>query len=649
MALATAALLVSGPAAASPFPTRQGEQGLLDVPTADVSGPGGGQIGGELRLDRSPGRPTSFGPLPLGIGFGILRNLDGAFSLREGGYPGDRQPAPLAYSAALKYRLVPASGLWPGLAVGATLDSFNTQGKLGARLIASTAELGRIRFAAFAGAEGHGPRPVSVGPTGGLAAAVILRSDLETVVEGLAGPRGALVGAALRWSFTPKLGISLGASWVPRDNDVRFSLGFGLAAAPPAKRRGPAAPAAPPEKVVEAAPQKPTGPVFLDERPRMRMRIVSLAASRPGEPRHLQYGPYSDAGRSSPTARPARIEPADAQQARAQELSGAAEGLGSRERRLRAAEAALASRMERATAERAALEERDRQLAAHSRAVEARERQMKAAGKASEKEVAIAHTEEKFRAQEAELAGREAAANEELSRTAARLVEAARREEQLAPPLSRAQAAEVRSKGSLDAQAAAVEARQAWLSALEERLSATRARIEASERSNELFDVRLGAVERRLANTEDRLALLDKRLRVRAAAPPPLPAAPAATSVPEAAPAEPAASPRAVAAATVVQLAAPDAPVAALDREAVEGLARLAAREERELLVWARAANPGLMEQAARRAEELKAVAVAAGLPAARVTTRVTLRPSTQGIDVVVSALQPDGPAGAGR
>jgi hypothetical protein len=108
---------------------------------------------------------------------------------------------------------------------------------------------------------------------------------------------------------------------------------------------------------------------------------------------------------------------------------------------------------------------------------------------------------------------------------------------------------------------------------------------------------------------------------------------------------------KAVAAATVVYFPTPGQPMRELDREAVENIARLAARESCELLIWARAQNPGLMAEATRRAEELKLFAVKAGpLAEGQVVTRITTRPSATGVDVVVSALreQPVSPAAPG-
>lgn len=647
---AIALLLGAGlfPAAAGgavPFPTRQGEVGLLDVPSADVSEVGGGLMGGELRFDRTPGQPNAIGPLPLSLVFGLLNRVDGGFSMREGGFPGDRRSSTgLLFGSALKLQAFPASGSFPGAALSLTADRMNDLAVFGARLAASTADLGRIRFAAFAGAEGTAFS--DLGATAGLAAAVIHRSDLETVVEAVYGPQGSLFAGAFRWAFTPKVGVSLGLSYLPRDSSLRVSLGFSMAAAS-TRRKKPGAVEAP--KPVVEAKAAPKGPTFLDDRPRFRMRIASVTPGDPG-PRRLQHGPFGDPGRHSPTARPQALEPADPQQVRARDLESAGETLDARERRLRSAEAALAARDERLAAERSRLEKRRADLEGMTERLDGRERQVKAAGKPGEREVALAETEEKLRQSEAEQAAAAALARAEAERGAAREREQQQREQQ-----ARAQARGAPAKAGLEAQEAAQASRRDLLSAYEDRLSATRARLEAVEKGLELQGLELDARERRLSAKEDRLLAMERRARARgaevAAAPraAPGPAAPLAMVLKApssilrgtgAAAVVPGAVAKAVSAATVVALATPDQPLAATDKDAVESTARLAAQEKSELLIWARAQNPGLMEAAARRAEELKALAVAAGMPAAGVTTRVTLRPSSNGIDVVVSAIR---------
>jgi hypothetical protein len=97
---------------------------------------------------------------------------------------------------------------------------------------------------------------------------------------------------------------------------------------------------------------------------------------------------------------------------------------------------------------------------------------------------------------------------------------------------------------------------------------------------------------------------------------------------------------KAVAAASVVTFASPTSRMSELDREAVDGIARLAARERFELLVWARAGDASLMAEAQRRAAEIRTRALATGpLAEHQVVTRITSRPGTPSVDVVVSAL----------
>ena len=640
-AAALAAALLPGMSRASPFPTRGGEVGLLDVPTADTAGTAGGLVGGELRLDRTPGRPTAFGPLPLSLVFGLSDRLDGGLAMREGGQPGDAPASAPVFSAATKLRLAQASGLWPGLAASVTLDSFNLGGVLGGRLVASTADIGRLRLAAYAGAEGHGPRPLAVGPTAGLAVSVIHRSDLETVLEATTSPRGPLVGGAFRWSVTPKVGVSLGLSWLPDVRGFRVSLGFGLAAAParPARRA-----AAPVEAPVAAAPVGPTGPAFLDDRPHFRMRITSAATRPPDEHRHLQHGPFAGASRGAATERPARIARTDPEAVRAAELALAAETLEGRAVRLRSAEGALAARQERQAAESTRLDRQERELARLAERLEARERNLRAPGRPSPAEIALADTEEQLRASASQASTLEASLREDLRRALARERELAAAERALEPAGTAARKL-LEGKGAepLAARAGAVEARRALLGATEARLAAARDRLDVAEKGLEARAARLDVTRRRLAAQEERLAAVQKRLAARSSAPP-LPAPPAATPAPA-----PGASADMLAAA-VILLPSADQPLAARDRDAVAEMARLAAKEKVELLVWARAQNPGLMETAARRAEEIKGVAAAAGLPASRIGTRVTLRPSTEGVDVVVSPVRaPAPPAGGAR
>jgi hypothetical protein len=108
---------------------------------------------------------------------------------------------------------------------------------------------------------------------------------------------------------------------------------------------------------------------------------------------------------------------------------------------------------------------------------------------------------------------------------------------------------------------------------------------------------------------------------------------------------------REVVAAATVPFASPRAELGTLEREGVVEVARLAEREGDDVLIWARASDPAQLEEATRRADELRELVVrAGGLPARRVETRVTTRPGGAALEVVVSALHggssPAEPAG---
>ncbi|HEX9242312.1 MAG TPA: AgmX/PglI C-terminal domain-containing protein, partial [Anaeromyxobacter sp.] len=223
-------------------------------------------------------------------------------------------------------------------------------------------------------------------------------------------------------------------------------------------------------------------------------------------------------------------------------------------------------------------------------------------------------------------------------------------------------------------------ARNRQLAAFEARLVARGEKIDALERQNRAKAERLDAWARRLDTRAERLELLERRASEAApkpaAAPKPLEAKPAAAKdkavfvmvvksptaiVKERSGAAPSGAPlsagvaveKAVAAATVVTFPSPASTLSELDRETIDNIAQLAAKESCEILIWARAKDPSMMAEAQRRAGDLKARVVASGpLPEQRVVTRITTRPGAQGVDVVVSALRetakPAPAAGAG-
>jgi hypothetical protein len=192
--------------------------------------------------------------------------------------------------------------------------------------------------------------------------------------------------------------------------------------------------------------------------------------------------------------------------------------------------------------------------------------------------------------------------------------------------------------------------------------------IEALEQQLRTRAQRLDAWSRRLDTRGERLELLEQRTEAAPkAAPPPPPAAKPAkdravfvtvVKSPTAILKEGAKAPvaaagvsgamveKTVVAATVVAFASPSATLSELDGEGIDRIAKQAAQEGCEVLVWARAKDPSLMSEAQRRANDVKARVVAAGpLPEARVVTRTTMRPGAPGVDVVVSALRETAPA----
>jgi hypothetical protein len=291
----------------------------------------------------------------------------------------------------------------------------------------------------------------------------------------------------------------------------------------------------------------------------------------------------------------------------------------------------LSAREDLVFAEWRALEEHERDLAHRERQLDGREKRLAADGDARERERELARLETRLAEEERNLAARE--------RTLLVAIEAADGRE--------------RSAAGRDTP----EWREAHLAAKAERLDGMEARGRARTE-------RLEAMERRLDARAERLDLLERR----AAEPRPSPPRPPdgmfatvvkapASLVTERDAAAPAPNPaaalhpgvvveKAVAAASVLTFPSAASPMAELDREALDGIARLAARERLELLIWARAADASLMGEAQRRAEEVRARALAvAPLPAQQIVTRITTRPGARGVDVVVSALREPAPA----
>ena len=322
-------------------------------------------------------------------------------------------------------------------------------------------------------------------------------------------------------------------------------------------------------------------------------------------------------------------------------------------------------------------------LAAREAQLDARERRLATPGAPSDAQRQLESMEAQLSASERQLAAqergfapaREAALGNERAAQARELADRGEAERLLA------QADAEKNKGrQAELRRKAAGADQRMLAAMEVRLTAGTERVETTGRQQRARAGRLETWQRRLDVRAERLDLVERQL---AGAPAPagsstgagLPLAPLAgekalfavviqspTSIlmTGAAAAAGAGATReavrsgvsgdkAVAAATVITFTSATSQVSELDRESMEGIARLASRENCEVLVWARAKDPSLMIEANRRAEELKAMIISLGsLPSRQVVTRITTRPGALGVDVVVSALRESGKVHAG-
>jgi hypothetical protein len=683
-AAALAAVLLASTASAAPFPARTGESGLADVPDAEVVPLGSGLLGAELRLDRPSGEAAAFGPLPLYAVAGLSRRLEAGFTMREWGQPGDPRPARVLFGGALKLQLLSATDWRPAIAVDATVDRIGADEVVGGRLIASTKRAGVLRFLAFVGAESGPTRGVTYGG----AIAIVHRSEVETVLEGLNGPRGPNLGVAFRWRALPTLGMSLGLNYLPKDQGLQLSLGFGFGPATRQKATDDASKAPVPTPETQAAP---AALAFQDDRPRFRLRL------RAGElldlePRHLQHAPYAPRLASGSTM-PGRAIPArapslsveDVLEAQLRETEGQLDG---RERRLRSTAEALAAREAEAAAEGKRLDARERALSERTQQLDARERRIALRGVPTQQQRQLESQEAQLGAQERQLAAEERGLDPAIEAASGREADASAHEDEERQEVNRLTAAAtsiaVRAQAlELRKQALAAKARQH--AAIEARLVAQGERIDVLEKVLRLRGERLDAAQRRLDARAERLELLERRAAgpqtgPETAGPRPgdLPTetraqkdkavfvmivkSPTAVVKERAAQATPGAAPssasalhtgvaveKAVAAATVVMFPSPSSQLSELDLESVDGIAKLAAKEKCELLIWARAKDPGLMAEAQRRAAQIRSrVLAAAGLDEKQIVTRITTRPAGHGVDVVISALR-DQAASAAR
>ncbi len=664
--LAALGLAAALPAVAGSFPTHQGESGLLDVPDAEIMERRTGMVGLEFGYDHAPGTPDRFGPMPLSIGVGLGR-FEWAVSARESGHPGDPRPAPMLFGTALKLGLLPASGFRPGLAVDAYLDRFNSGGTGGGRLILSTAPAGRLRLAGFAGYEKQAGG--SSGLVVGLAASGRMASGLELVLEGLRTPRGDLFAAAVRYDVNKRLGVGLVGSYLPEHREYRIAVAFGFHAVPtsrvPVAAPGPVAP-------LPVEPEPAPATLAFGERPQFKLKIQAGGQALPGEARHTQHAPYRPAGPAGGGAPPRQVTPSQDDVVMAQLLDQSLL-LEARLKRLRSTDDQLSVDEANLDAEARKLDERDRVLAARQAQLDARERRLTlptapagAAPQADARETQLEASERQLAAVERGLTPtrdaalgteRDAAAREKADRA-----EAERLTGQTDAEKNRARQGELRRQ--------AMGARQRMLAGMEARVMARGERLDAVTRQVRARADRLDAWQRRLELRTTRLDRLEQQFITGAPAPAlplagPRPVfamvvkaptaifatgaalAAGAVAAPDAA--RPgAAGDKSAAAATVIAFASPGAKLAEFDREALYGIARLASREGCEVLVWARAKDPTLMNEANRRAEEIKALVVRLGnLPPRQVVTRITTRPGALGVDVVVSALREGGKARA--
>lgn len=668
-------LLLASPAAAQNLAARSGETGILDVPDAETVGRGAGTLGAELRLDTVQGERAAFGPLPVYLVAGLHDRLDLGLTMREWGQPGDPRPTKVFFGTAAKLQLLAPNLLLPGIAVDGYVDGFNSDPAYGARAILSTARIGLVRGSAFVGGE----IGKSNGLTGGAAVSVALPYSTELLGEALGGPRGANLGVALRWQATKSISLSLGTNYLPGESGFRtaFTLAFASAPRPPAfvKRA---------EQRREATEEAlPPAVIALGERPAFRLKIHLSGAEADGEPRHRQHGvrvamteqlPAGPKAVSQAAAAGPSAEDVFESQLRDQEAAGDA-----RERRLKATEDSLRQREAAAKAETLDQEARDQQLASREIQLDAREKRVVLRGPPTQAERAIESREAQLGTQERALAAQERSFQPALDTAAGREKDAAAREQTERADAERLGDEWKRQKdrvAQLDARRQALSARQRQLAATEARLLAMGERIDANERQTRARAERLDAWQRRLDARAERLELLERRsgeTRKPETVKPTEPTTGAAETKPKdkavfvmvvkaptaimkegatgaaptaasTAPASGAAVEKAVAAATVVAFPTPDSQLSELDRESIENIAKLAARENCELLVWARAKSPALMAEAQRRADDIKKRAMAAGsLDAKRVVTRVTTRPGAIGVDVVVSALREQG------
>ncbi len=666
-------LLLATRAGAQDFPARSGELGIIDVPDAEVSGQGRSRVAAELRFDRVAGSPDDYGALPIYWVVGIANAIDLGLTFRDWGQAGDPRPTRMLLGAAAKLQLLEPRNLVPGVAVSTVLDKVNEATVASGRLAVSTSDL-PVRLAGFLGFEYGTGAEGKMGPSAGVAASLPLGDRLNVDAEALLGPRGKNYGAALRYGLTRTAGVSLGANYLPDDEGLRVAVTFAIWPARSVKAGpAPTANAPPPEEEVAAG-----AAAFTDDRPRFRLRMPLLGPQLLALARHQQHGPFSASQPSAvsvPTATSATKAAApsleDLAEAQVREQEALADA---RERRIRSTSDQLDAREKAALDEAKRLEDRERDLTVREQQLDARERRIVVRGAPTQQQRQLESVEAQLAAQERQLLAQERSLAPAIDAARGRERDASTREEserQEATRLAASATSATNRAQQVELRKQVLAARNRQMASLEARLVARGERIDALERQNRAKGERLDAWSRRLDTRGERLDLLDKRASDSRPAPaqkPPVEAKPgvaakdkavfvmvvksptaivkergAAAAAPQAGTAlhPGVAVEKAVAAATVVSFPTPASQLSELDRETVDNIAKLAAKERCELLIWARAKDPGLMADAQRRADEIKSRAISAGpLDAKQVVTRITTRPGAQGVDVVVSALR---------
>lgn len=294
-AVAAAVLCAATPARAGTFPTPTGESGILRVPDAGALELGRASFSLDLRhASRGDG---ALRPSPAAVIAGLGGGLEVGVSLREGGRPGDPEPARLLLGGAAKLRLREATGRAPAAAVAVVLDRVNWEAVAGARFVASTDAERRVRVAAFAGADAPRGALRDAEATAGAAVAVRL-GPVELALDGSRGAGGGTLGGGVAWTAFPGGALRLGVGWLPAQRAAQITLG--VAVATPPRRERVSTPEADEEAEAAATPAVPAATHASEDGP-PRGRLVLRRAVTPPTP--LRHHPGALHGRE-PAASP---------------------------------------------------------------------------------------------------------------------------------------------------------------------------------------------------------------------------------------------------------------------------------------------------------------------------------------------------------